>query len=158
MGAHSLPQPAGFSSNPSHTTSFSYSDTDKFTPEEIRSLRNDDAFGEYVLSIAIEKVVEMDVAPSYKQIKYSKSNYSALCQTTNIVLKFYVSNTVEYLEKGNFHLACLGVECFYHCLIAAQNLYQRKMSEFMKLIGAATAIILTVKITFLIYYFETHFR
>lgn len=137
MGAYDISRSSGFNANPSHIILFSCSDSEKFTPEEIRSLRNDDAFGEYVLSIAIEKVVDMDVAPTYKQIKYSKSNFSALCQTTNIILKLYVSNTVECLEKGNFHLACLGVECFYHCLIAAQNLYQRKMPEFLKLIGAA---------------------
>lgn len=112
-----------------------FRESEKFTPDQINCLRNDDAFGEYVLSVATEKVIQMNTAPSYKQIKYSKSHFSTLCKITNVTLKLYTSNIVNYLDKGKSNLACLSVECLYHCFNSAQDLYKRKFQEFLKLIG-----------------------
>lgn len=106
-----------------------------YTAVQINILRNDDDLCEYILSVAYEKIEEMHNAPSYKQMKYSKSSFSSLCDITKITLKVYIQNTIDLLENDKLSLAYHGVDCFRRCLTTADYLYKRKFAEFLRLIG-----------------------
>lgn len=109
--------------------------SDRYPAEQIDRLQSDNAFHEYLLSVTMAKLEEMHQAPSYMQNKYSKSSFSSLCQTTQIVFKMYIRNMIELLAEEKMALVCLSIECFRECLATADFLYKRKFLEFLKLIG-----------------------
>lgn len=109
--------------------------TERYPVDQIDKLRNDGGFNEYLLTVTMAKLDEMHNAPSYEQIKYSKSSFSALCQTTQIVFRIYINKLIKLLDEEKLKLACLSVECLKKCLCTADFLYKRKFSEFQKLIG-----------------------
>lgn len=111
----------------------------RYPAEQIDQMRNNRAFTEYLLSVTMTKLDGMLNAPSYQQIKYSKSSYTSLCQTTQIVYRIYMQQLFELLDGDKLTLACLSIECFRKCLITADHLYKRKFAEFQKMIGELKA-------------------
>lgn len=73
----------------------------------------------------------MCTAPEYKQIKYSKSNFKYLKETTKIIFSVFVKNFIETFDEFDAKTAYLAVECFRQCLTTAVKLYERKMDQFL---------------------------
>lgn len=109
--------------------------SDRYPADQTEQLRQDNAFNEYLMTVTIAKLDEMHTAPSYLQIKYSKSSYTALCSTAQLVFRLYIKNCVDLLNDGKLNMACLSIDCFRKCLIVADFMYKRKFNEFLKLIG-----------------------
>lgn len=97
-------------------------------------LWNEINFCIYVLNVSSSKVEGMRLAPDYKQIKYSKSNFKYLCDISALMLKYFVKKLPTMLDDSSISLAQASIDCFYECLGTAKALYQRKFSTFLKVL------------------------
>lgn len=104
-------------------------------------LWNEQDFCIYVLSVARTKVEGMRLAPEYKQIKYSKSNFKYLCDISALMLKHFIKVLSNMLNDSDIKLAHASVDCFLECLTTTAVLYQRKFMDFLKVLRKFFAII-----------------
>lgn len=88
-------------------------------------------FNHYILTMACEKIGAMRTAPEYKQIKYSKSNFKYLKETSKIIFSIFFKNLLEIFDEFDAKTAHLAVECLRQCLTTAVNLYKRKIDQFL---------------------------
>lgn len=102
--------------------------------EEPNLLWNENDFCIYVLNVTATKVEGMRLAPDYKQIKYSKSNFKYLCDLSGLMLKNFVKNLPNMLDDSGIQMAHASVDCFYECLATAKALYQRKFDAVLKVL------------------------
>lgn len=115
----------------------------QLTPNHFASLRFDSdkthenlvktnlQLNHYILTMACVKIEAMCTAPEYKQIKYSKSNFRCLQESSKIIFSLFVKDLVEVFDEFDAKTAYLAVECFRQCLTTAVQLYERKMDQFL---------------------------
>lgn len=116
---------------------FLFRDSDK-THENL--VRQNLPFNHYILSTACEKIEAMCTAPEYKQIKYSKSNFKYLKESSKIIFTIFVKNLIEIFDEYDAKMAYLAIECFRQCLTTAVKLYERKMDQFLILFREYSAV------------------
>lgn len=102
--------------------------------EEPNLLWNENDFCIHVLNVTATKVEGMRLAPDYKQIKYSKSNFKHLCDLSGLMLKNFVKNLPNMMNDSGIQMAHASVDCFYECLATAKALYQRKFDVVLKVL------------------------
>lgn len=88
-------------------------------------------FNHYILSTACAKIETMCTAPEYKQIKYSKSNFKYLTESSRIIFSIFLKNFIEIFDEFDAKTAYLAIECFRQCLTTAVKLYERKLDQFL---------------------------
>lgn len=88
-------------------------------------------FNHYILGMACAKIEAMCTAPEYKQIKYSKTNFKYLCESSKIIFVHFVKNLIGIFDEFDAEMAYLAVECFRQCLTTAVKLYERKIDQFL---------------------------
>ena len=102
---------------------------------QVGQLRSNREFGRYILKSSIDKIASLCYLPEYHQTKYSQSAFGSLCQLTRIVFEKCIKTLADMCEKFDIISAQLSVECFYQCLVTANQLYKRKFSKFLHAIS-----------------------
>lgn len=92
----------------------------------------------YILNVARAKVEGMRSAPEYKQIKYSKSNFKYLCDIAALMVKHFIKDMQNIINKPDIEMAHAAVDCLLECLKTAAVLYQRKFIDFLKILRKYT--------------------
>lgn len=98
-------------------------------------LRQENDFCIYVLNVIQKKVEAMRSAPEYKQIKYSKSNFKYLCDISALLLKHYIKVLPNMINDQSVEMAHASIDCFRECLTTAVVLYERKFTDFLKVLS-----------------------
>lgn len=88
----------------------------------------------YILNVACTKVEGMRSAPEYKQVKYSKSNFKYLCDIAALMLKYFINDMPNIINDTDIEMAHAAVDCLNECLRTATVLYQRKFTDFLKIL------------------------
>lgn len=94
----------------------------------------------YIVKVVCNKIEQMRTAPEYKQTKYSKSNFKYLCDLSALILKYFIKNLPSILNDNLIEMAHSSVNCFRECLITTVDLYQRKFTDYLKVLGEYTYI------------------
>ncbi|XP_055541221.1 Fanconi anemia group I protein isoform X2 [Wyeomyia smithii] len=109
-----------------------------YGPEhDLESLRSNREFTVFVLKVTSEKLEALRHTPEYWQIKHSKRVFNHLCECSKIVYDCVVKKTNELCGNGNILVALGGSESFRQALLTAQGVYERKFSEFLRLISCS---------------------
>ncbi|XP_058062569.1 Fanconi anemia group I protein [Anopheles bellator] len=102
--------------------------------EDVDALRSSREFQQYLLKVAGQAMESLRSLPDYWQANHSKRTFSHLCEIAKLVYDRCVRKTTELLASGGLLVTQAAVECFRQALITAQELYERKFSDFLQLI------------------------
>ncbi|XP_055641903.1 Fanconi anemia group I protein [Toxorhynchites rutilus septentrionalis] len=105
------------------------------TEEELNHLRTEKDFIQFVLKVASQQLELLRSTPEYWQIKHSKRIFGHLSECGKIVYDRCVKKTNELFGEGNMLVAQSAVECFKQSLLSALAVYERKFSDFLRLIS-----------------------
>lgn len=105
------------------------------TPDQIRSLKSNREFQRYILKITCIKVQSLPALPEYRQIKHSQSAFMQLSHITQVIYENCLKQIPTMIERFDIILAQSTAECFYQCILVANQLYRRKIDKFLQTVG-----------------------
>ncbi|XP_058815005.1 Fanconi anemia group I protein [Topomyia yanbarensis] len=107
------------------------------TEQDVEGLRSNRDFSLFVLKVTSEKLEALRHAPEYWQIKHSKRIFTHLCECGKIIYDRCVKQTNQLCGNGNVQVALGAGECFRQALLTGLAVYERKFTEFLRLISCS---------------------
>uniref|UniRef100_A0A1B0GJY9 Uncharacterized protein n=2 Tax=Lutzomyia longipalpis TaxID=7200 RepID=A0A1B0GJY9_LUTLO len=102
--------------------------------QHINSIRENREFHCHVLRITRDFIKDFSSQPEYKHVSHSRRLFMLLCSSSKILFEHCVKKLIPIMERFDVEAAMLGVESFKQCLITADSVYKRKLSEFLRFV------------------------
>lgn len=110
--------------------------------EQASKLRSNRDLVCYILEVSLLHIEMLRSLPNYKQITHSKRVFTNLIKFTKILYEKCIKRLTEIWSNFDVRAAYLCIECLRQSLITANEIFERKFTNYLEQISKLLVIIL----------------